>query len=134
MKVCVTAISNSLDASLDPHFGRCLYFIIIDGDSTEFTILKNASAFSSDGAGVQAAQLILNREIDVLITGYIGPKAFSILSSKGIDVLTFADGSVSDALKACKSNVLEKLDASNSPVKDRYEVPVRRIPRTWELI
>ncbi|WP_342305631.1 NifB/NifX family molybdenum-iron cluster-binding protein [Methanolobus sp. ZRKC5] len=45
MKVCVTATSASFDAPVDPHFGRCLYFVLVDTDSMEFEILKNKRGF-----------------------------------------------------------------------------------------
>ena len=35
MKVCVTATANNLDAPVDPRFGRCAYFLLIDPDTNE---------------------------------------------------------------------------------------------------
>ncbi len=118
MKVCVTATSASFDGPVDPHFGRCLYFVIVDTDYMGFEILKNKSTSALDGAGIQAAQMILNREIDIVITRFVGSKVFSMLSSKSIDIFLFTTGSVADAIQAYKDNNLEKLESPNSPGKD----------------
>ncbi|WP_094228962.1 NifB/NifX family molybdenum-iron cluster-binding protein [Methanolobus psychrotolerans] len=120
MKICVTAMSARLDAPVDPHFGRCLYFVIVDVDSMGFEAIKNATASASSGAGVQAAQLILNRSVNTLITGTVGAKAFSMLKSKNVCVMSFKGGSVADAVQAYKSNILRKLEVSNSPGKHEY--------------
>lgn len=115
MRICVTAMLASLDAPVDPHFGRCLYFVIVDTDSMKYDSFKNITCSASSGAGIQAAQLIISKDVDALITGTVGAKAFSVLVSKGIDILPFVEGSVADAIKAYKDNVLEKLESSNSP-------------------
>ncbi len=108
-------MSASLDAPVDPHFGRCLYFVIVDADSMEFDSFRNTTTSASNGAGVQAAQFVISKGVDALITGSIGSKAFSMLTSKGIDVLPFIKGSVADALRAYRENALEKLETPNSP-------------------
>jgi len=115
MKICVTALSASLDSPVDPHFGRCLYFVIVDADSMEFDSVRNTTTSASSGAGVQAADLIITRDIDALITGSVGAKAFSMLTAKNIDVLPFIEGTVADAIQAYKDNILKKLETSNSP-------------------
>lgn len=131
MKVCVTARSGRLDASVDLNFGRCRYFVIVDTDSMEFESLKNKSLSFSDN-DTMAAQLLLGRDIDKLITGNIGSKAFSMISSKGIDVLTLNEGSVEDVIMAFKADDLRKLEALNSPFDHRYGVQVRGYRRFRE--
>lgn len=105
----------SLESPVDPHFGRCLYFVIVDTDSMKCESFQNTTCATSNGAGVQAAQLVISKDVDAIITGSVGAKAFSILGSKGIDVLPFVEGSVADAIQAYKDNALEKLESSNSP-------------------
>jgi len=41
MKVCVAAGASGIDASMDPRFGRCPLFVMVDLDSmSENSILK----------------------------------------------------------------------------------------------
>ena len=117
MKICVTATAEGLEASVDPHFGRCTYFVIVDDESMDFESISNASSSASGGAGIQAAQQVLNRGIDVLITGSLGPNAFPLISSENIGVYECATGSVSEAIASYKSGSLGCIEASNSPGK-----------------
>lgn len=38
MKVCVTSNGDNLEATVDPRFGRCGYFIIVDPGTLEFNL------------------------------------------------------------------------------------------------
>ncbi|TGC10929.1 NifB/NifX family molybdenum-iron cluster-binding protein [Methanolobus halotolerans] len=117
MKVCITSMSDNLEASIDPHFGRCRYFVIADPDSMEFESFENAGSSGPGGAGVQAAQQMINRGVTALITGSVGPNAFSLLSAEGVEVLMAAEGSVAEAVSAYRTGSLKKLEAPNSPGK-----------------
>ncbi len=133
MKICVTATAGSLDASFDPHFGRCRYFVIVDTDSMTFETIKNKSSYTVNNKDIIAAQLLLGRDIDKLITGKMESKAFSMLFSKGIDILSFTEGSVKNALQSLKDDALKVLAATSSPSDQSYEVHVRgyRRFRAW---
>ena len=56
MKVMISASGDTLDSSVDPRFGRCAYFVLVDTDSLQFEAFPNDSAMASGGAGIQAAQ------------------------------------------------------------------------------
>ena len=83
MKICVTATANSLDAQIDPRFGRCSYFVIVDSETMQFEAVPNMAAAASGGAGIQAAQTIAKEGVKLLITGNVGPKAFQALAAAG---------------------------------------------------
>lgn len=102
MKICVTATDRSLDASVDPFFGRCRYFVIVDSETMEFEALENPAFSAPGGAGIYAAQTIANKGIDVLLTGDIGPNALPILSAAGIKVVTGISGTVKNVIEQYK--------------------------------
>ncbi len=110
MKICVTAINGSLDSPIDSHFGRAPYFIIVDPETMEFETIENRGV-SALGLGIQAAQAIAKRGINVLLTGKIGPDAFRILSEKEVMVVTGVSGSVTTAVKQFKKGTLKPADA-----------------------
>ena len=99
MKFCVTAISGSLDAQIDPRFGRCPYFMIVDAETMKFDAVPNISAGAMSGAGIQAAQTVASKGVAVLITGNVGPNAFQALSAAGIKVVTGAFGTVIEVIE-----------------------------------
>ena len=101
MKMCVTATAGDLNAQVDPRFGRCKYFVFVDLDTMTFEAMPN-DAIAAPGAGTQAAQTIVNRGVDVLISGNIGPNAFQVLSTAGAKIATGAYGTVKEAVEMYK--------------------------------
>ena len=107
MKIAITSSGDNLDSQMDPRFGRCQYFVIVDPDTMDFEAMQNESAMASGGAGIQAAQTIINAGINTLITGNVGPNAFEVLSTAGIETMTGASGTVRQALELYKSSSLQ---------------------------
>jgi len=108
MKICVTATAASLDAQIDPRFGRCSYLVIVDSETMQFEAIPNTAAGATGGAGIQAAQTIANKGVKLLITGNVGPNAFGALSAAGIEIVTGAFGTVKEAVEAFKKGELKK--------------------------
>lgn len=125
MNICVTATDNNIDAELDPRFGRCPYFVIVDPETMEFNAFNNEAASASGGAGIQAAQNISDKGIDVLLTGSVGPNAFLILSAAGIKVMTGASGSVKDAISQYKEGKLQEISAPTAKAHASMAPPGR---------
>jgi predicted Fe-Mo cluster-binding NifX family protein len=98
MKICVTADGDNLDARVDARFGRCKYFLFIDTDTMEYEAVENPYREAPQGAGVQSAQLVVNKGAKKIITGNVGPGAQGILSSAGVEVI-FKSGIVKDVIK-----------------------------------
>jgi predicted Fe-Mo cluster-binding NifX family protein len=97
-KVCVSASGSSIHSQIDPRFGRCAYFIIADTDTMDYEYLPNTAHESPHGAGVQAAQIVANQNVQVVITGMLGPNAQRVLSAAGIKIITGVTGDVRDAV------------------------------------
>jgi predicted Fe-Mo cluster-binding NifX family protein len=102
MKVAISATGPTLDAEVDPRFGRCRYFIIADPETLEFEAVDNASAGSSSGAGISAAQVVAGKGVEAVLTGNCGPNAYQVLSPAGIKVITGVSGKVKDVIAEYK--------------------------------
>jgi predicted Fe-Mo cluster-binding NifX family protein len=111
MKICVSAVASNLDAQLDPRFGRCPCFVIVDSETMQFEAIPNMASGAMGGAGIQAAQTIASRGVKVLITGNVGPNAFQSLSAAGIKIVTGAIGTVRDVVEKYKSGELRETGA-----------------------
>jgi len=110
MKVCVTAGASGLDAPMDPRFGRCPFFVVVDLDSMSEISIANANVNASSGAGIQAAQEVARQGAAAVITGNVGPNAMQTLSAANIDVyLHQGGGSVRDAVERFKRGELTKV-------------------------
>ena len=106
MKIAISATSPSLDAEVDPRFGRCRYFVIVDPQSMEFEALDNTHAMAAGGAGISTAQMIAGKGVEVVLTGNCGPNAYETLSAAGIRIVTGVTGRVRDAVEAYKAGKL----------------------------
>ena len=69
MKIAVSATGLDLDAEVNPRFGRCQYFVIVDPQSMEFEALDNSNAMAAGGAGISTAQMIASKGAEVVLTG-----------------------------------------------------------------
>ncbi len=108
MKICVSATGSNLEAQLDPRFGRCLYLIVVDSETMQFEAIPNMAAGATGGAGIQAAQVIADKGVKVVITGNVGPNAFGALSTAGIEIVTGASGVVKEVVEKFKKGELGK--------------------------
>ena len=104
MKICITAQGDNLDADVDPRFGRCKYFIIVNTETLEFEAISNPNIDSSCGAGIQSGQLIAQKQVSSVLTGNVGPNAFTTLKAVGVEVITGVSGKIKDAIEKYKSN------------------------------
>ncbi len=108
MKVCVTAEGQDLDSRVDPRFGRCRYFILVDPETLAFDVADNAGIEASGGAGIQAGQFVASKGAKAVITGNVGPNAYQTLQAAGISIFTGATGTVRQALEDYKNKRLAK--------------------------
>jgi len=118
MKICVSALSGDLEAQLDPRFGRCQYFVIVDSETMDFEAVPNTASGSMSGAGIQAAQTVASKGTEVLITGNVGPNAFQALSAAGIKIVTGAFGNVREVIEKYKIGGLK--ETSSPTVRGHY--------------
>jgi predicted Fe-Mo cluster-binding NifX family protein len=115
MKIAISATGPTLDAEVDPRFGRCQYFIIADTETSQFESVENSSAAASGGAGISTAQMITGKWVKTVLTGNCGPNAYQVLSSAGIQVITGVSGKVKDAIEAYKSGKFKTSSQPNVP-------------------
>ena len=90
MKIAIPSTGNDQNSEISPIFGRCPFFIIIETEDRRiknFKSIQNSAASAFGGAGIQAAQLIANEGVEVVICGSIGPNAFNVLTQARIKVI-----------------------------------------------
>jgi len=95
-------LNTGAAAQLDPRFGRCSYFLIIETDDLSFEVFENENAALGGGAGIQSAQFVASKGIKAVITGNCGPNAIQVLSAAGVQVYTGQSGSVKDIVETYK--------------------------------
>jgi len=114
MKIAFSTSGNSKDDDVDPRFGRCNNFVIYDEDSDSYETIQNEGVMSRGGAGIRAAQTLIDKGVKVVMTGNVGPNAFRTMSAAGIDIHIGVSGKIEDALAKYKSGELaSKVDSPN---------------------
>ncbi|MGW8223137.1 MAG: NifB/NifX family molybdenum-iron cluster-binding protein [Syntrophobacteria bacterium] len=108
MRIAISSSGPDLDAEVDPRFGRCRYFVIVDSETKEFEVLDNQAAMASGGAGIQAAQMVANSRVDAVITGHLGPNAADTLVAAGLKTYLGVSGTVEEALRQYKTGQLRE--------------------------
>ncbi len=113
MKIAVSAMGTTLDAPVDPRFGRCAGFVLVESEDMSFTSVPNGNGELSGGAGIQTAQLMAQQGVQVVLTGNCGPNAHQTLSAAGIDVVVGCGGTVAAAVGQFKAGLLQPATAPN---------------------
>lgn len=100
-KIAISSEGPRFEDRVDPRFGRAAGFIIADPESMTCDYVDNgASQARAQGAGIQAAETVAKAGVSAVLTGYVGPKAFSALSAAGIKVAQdFENLSVKEAIE-----------------------------------
>ena len=114
MKIAITAQQNNMDSPIDPRFGRACWFIVYDTETDEFTASSNEQNLNAaQGAGIQAAQNVARLGVGAVITGHVGPKAFTTLQAAKINIFTGASGTVKEAIGKFQAKKLQATDKAD---------------------
>ena len=115
MKIAVSSTGTDLNSEIDPRFGRCAYFIIVNTDDMSFEAIENESMSLGGGAGIQSGQFIASTGAKVLITGNVGPNASRTLNAAGLDVIVGVSGPVREVIERHKKGELSPTRQASVP-------------------
>lgn len=114
MLIAISSSENSLNSTVDLRFGRTKGFIIYDTDKESFEYINNVQNLQAvQGAGIQAAQNVVNKDVKAVITGHCGPKAFKVLKTYDIKVYTSDQIKIEEAIKKFKENKLTEITTAD---------------------
>ena len=119
MKLCVTSTGKDLDSRVEEHFAQATYFVFVDTDTMAFGAALNNARMPKRWSGVGAAQIVLERNPDAVVTGFIGPHAFDALKIGHVQVFDGASGdeTVREAVRKFMNNGYREASGSSSGKK-----------------
>ena len=117
MKICITSQGKDIEAQVDPRFGRCQYFFIVDTDTMKMDIVENPNKDGMGGVGIQSGRFMSENSIKAVLTGNVGPNAFQTLQAGGIEVITGASGSIKEVIDKYKKG---EFKAGEGPSVDSH--------------
>lgn len=112
MKIAVSSLGRTLEESLDKRFGRAAYFLVVDTDTMMFSIVDNAAQANAGGAGIAAAQLVIDSGVAAIITGQVGPNAMDVLNHTDIVLYQGIPGTVFENIVAFNQQKLTPIAGS----------------------
>nr|WP_320132708.1 NifB/NifX family molybdenum-iron cluster-binding protein [uncultured Holophaga sp.] len=118
-RIAITSEGPTLQDAVDPRFGRAGGFMVVDSETLESTYVDNGSTQTlAQGAGIQAAENISRAGAEVLLTGFVGPKAFAALQAAGIRVAQNLENlTVGEAVARFRAGQVEFAQAPNSEAR-----------------
>jgi predicted Fe-Mo cluster-binding NifX family protein len=87
----------------------------VDTDTGQFEALDNPAAGAGGGAGIQAAQFVIGRGVQALLTGNVGPNAYRVFNAAGIAIFLVSQGTVAEAVEAYKAGRLPSASGATVP-------------------
>ncbi len=114
MKIAVSASGSSIDSAVDERFGRCAYFVVFDEKTGDTEAILNDGVNAAEGAGIKSAGLMLRNNVDLVVTGRVGPKAMHALLAGRVAVYTGAAGTVTQTIEQYRKGSLNPLGVPNA--------------------
>jgi len=111
VKIAVSSTGKHFNGKVSEVFARCPYFVIAeikDGKIEKNEAIENKSTDQMSGAGISAAQLMAEKNVNAVITGNMGPRAFDVLKQFNIEVY-YGNGVIKEVLQEFIDNKLEKI-------------------------
>jgi len=118
MKIAVSSDGPGMDSRVDLRFGRCTYFVIVEVENNEIKgseSIENTGKDQVGGAGITAAQAVAGKGVKAVITGNLGPRAFTVFEQMGIEVYQ-GSGIVKEAVKKYTKGELKKVSIPAGPM------------------
>lgn len=114
MKIAISSQGNTLDSLVDSRFGRSAFFIVADTETMEFTCHDNTQNLNAaQGAGIQAARHVIEFGVEAILTGNLGPKAFTTLEAGKIAMYTGVTGTVREAIEQLRNDQIKSVTKPN---------------------
>lgn len=110
MRIAIPVDEKNIDSSICVSFGRTPYFLIYDTDTKKSEFFDNGAAKSTGGAGIKAAQILVDKKADIIITPRCGENAANVLKSAEIKIFKSNGSSIKDNIDAYVSGNLSLLD------------------------
>lgn len=109
MRILIPVDEQVKDTDVCMSFGRAPYYLIYNTEDSTYEFIKNIAATSPGGAGIQAAQIVVDSQAQVLLTPRCGKNAADIILGANMKVYKTLNPSVQYNIKAFLDGQLNPL-------------------------
>ena len=110
MKIAIPVDGKSMETGICQSFGRTPYYLIYDTESKESIFLDNSAVASQGGAGIKAAQTIVDNKVSALLTPRCGENAAEVIKAANIKLYKTFNDSIKDNIDALNEGKLSLLE------------------------
>jgi len=100
MRIAIASKGPELSSQVEPRFGRAKYIVIHDTGSPEPEVLDNQEISQlTGGAGVKAAEAVVEKNVDYVISQNFGPKALQVFKAANVKAAVVSGETVAHAIE-----------------------------------
>ena len=110
MKIAIPVEEQNIQTTVCVSFGRAPFFMVYDLETNQAEFLENPAASSPGGAGVKAAQFVVDQQVDCLLTPRCGENAAEVIQGAKIKIYKTVEPSVEKTLNQFKADALSILN------------------------
>ncbi|MFW5648665.1 MAG: NifB/NifX family molybdenum-iron cluster-binding protein [Candidatus Alkaliphilus sp. MAG34] len=100
MKIVIPVDEKDIKTDVCEALGRAPYYLVYDTETEENEFVDNSAATSAGGAGVKAAQIIVDTEANVLLAPRCGENAANVLKAAGVEIYRTIDAPARENIDA----------------------------------
>ena len=130
-EIVVPSVGSSINDAVDNRLGRASYFIFIDPQTLEYEAIQNPFVNAPSAAGMQAANLIVQKGARIVLAPHVGPNVFNVLQSAGIKIYEVSPNmTVKQAVEEYKKGTLKPLSGGPTFHAPHYQSAPSQSP-SW---
>ncbi|MBS4534157.1 NifB/NifX family molybdenum-iron cluster-binding protein [Clostridium sp. D2Q-14] len=114
MRIVIPVEEKSMGSNVSEIFGRTPYFLIYDKENKKEEFIENTASNSRGGAGIKAAQIVVDNKGDVLLTPQCGRNATDVIKGAEIKIYKTESRSVKENIEKFNTGTLLPLDNIHS--------------------
>lgn len=109
MKLAIPVENKDENSNMYDRFGRSTFYAIYDVDTDSYEFVTNPASDARGGAGVQAVQFLISKEVTAVVAPQLGPNADNALKRANVEAFQGEAISVKELVEKWKNNQLQKI-------------------------
>jgi len=110
MKIAMPVDENSMETGVCMSFGRTPWFLIYDTVTEEKNFINNEASASQGGAGIKAAQTLVDSKVEAVLVPRCGQNAADVFNAANIKIYRTKSFVVNENIKAFLDGELPLLE------------------------
>lgn len=111
MRIVIPAEDKNMDSGVCPSFGRTPYFLVYNTDEEKAEFIENPASKATGGAGVLAAQEVVDLNPEILLTPRCGENAGKVLKGADIKIYKSINKTLKENIEEFKKEGLSELES-----------------------